>query len=205
MRSDAQMGSDAVAGPGTGAGSDLDRSRRLTVPELLARSARRAPDAPALACEEDRRSFGELEERSDRLATALAVRGVGPGDRVAMLQYNGIEFVEAFLGIHKLGACAVPVNFRLSREEVDYVLADSGATLAIADPELAPRAGPVETIVVGPDYEEALAVTRPARPTQEVRGEDVAFLMYTSGTTGRPKGAMLSHQNLVVNTTQLAV
>jgi fatty-acyl-CoA synthase len=189
------MGSEAQTGSG------LDRSRRLTVPELVARSARRAPDAPALAFEQDRRTFGELEERSERLAAALGARGVEPGDHVAMLQYNGIEFVEAFLAIQKLGACAVPVNFRLSREEVDYVLADSGATLAIADPELAPRAGAVETIVVGPDYEEALAAAPAERGAHEVMGEDLAFLMYTSGTTGRPKGAMLSHQNLVVNTT----
>jgi fatty-acyl-CoA synthase len=189
------MGSEAQTGSG------LDRSRRLTVPELVARSARRAPEAPALAFEEDRRTFGELEERSERLAAALGARGVEPGDHVAMLQYNGIEFVEAFLAIQKLGACAVPVNFRLSREEVVYVLADSGATLAIADPELAPRAGAVETIVVGPDYEEALAAAPAERRAHEVRGEDLAFLMYTSGTTGRPKGAMLSHQNLVVNTT----
>jgi acyl-CoA synthetase (AMP-forming)/AMP-acid ligase II len=178
----------------------LDRSRRLTVPELLARSARRAPDAAALACEADRRTFGELEERSNRLAGALAARGVGPGEHVAMLQYNGIEFVEAFLAIQKLGACAVPVNFRLSREEVAYVLGDCGARLAIADPELAPRAGAVETLVVGPDYEAALAAAR-ERPDHEPKGDDLAFLMYTSGTTGRPKGAMLSHQNLVVNTT----
>ena len=181
--------------------AELDRSRALTVPELVARSARRAPDAPALACEADRRTFGELEERSNRLAGALAARGVGPGDHVAMLQYNGVEFVEAFLAIHKLGACAVPVNFRLSREEVDYVLEDCGARLAIADQELAERAGGVETLVVGPDYEAALAGAAPERPDHEVRGDDLAFLMYTSGTTGRPKGAMLSHQNLVVNTT----
>jgi fatty-acyl-CoA synthase len=180
--------------------ADLDQSRRLTVPGLVARSARRAPAAPALACEGERRTFGELEERSDRLAGALAARGVAAGDRVAMLQYNGLEFVEAFLAIQKLGACAVPVNFRLSREEVDYVLADSGARLVIADPELAPRAGAVETLVVGPEYEEALAAS-PERSAHEVQGDDLAFLMYTSGTTGRPKGAMLSHQNLVVNTT----
>jgi fatty-acyl-CoA synthase len=181
--------------------SDLDRSRRLTVPEMVARSARRDPDGPALAFEGERRSFGELEERSDRLAAALAGRGVGPGDRVAMLQYNGIEFVEAFLGIQKLGACAVPVNFRLSHEEVDYVLEDCGAKLAIADPELAPRAGELPTLVVGPEFEAALVAAPAGRPDFEVQSEDLAFLMYTSGTTGRPKGAMLSHQNLVVNTT----
>jgi acyl-CoA synthetase (AMP-forming)/AMP-acid ligase II len=182
-------------------GSDLDRSRRLTVPELVSRSARRDPDGPALAFEGARRSFGELEERSDRLAAVLAARGIGPGDHVAMLQYNGIEFVEAFLGVQKVGACAVPVNFRLSREEVDYVLADCGAALVIADPELAPRAGSLPTLAVGPDYEAALAAAPPGRPEFEVQSHDLAFLMYTSGTTGRPKGAMLSHQNLVVNTT----
>ena len=117
--------------------SDLDRSRRLTVPGMVSRSARRDPAAPALAFEGERRSFGGLEERSDRLAAALIARGVGPDDKVAMLQYNGIEFVEAFLGIQKVGACAVPVNFRLSREEVDYVLSDSGSVLVLADPELA--------------------------------------------------------------------
>jgi fatty-acyl-CoA synthase len=183
-------------------GSDLDRSRRLTVPGLVARSARRDPAAPALAFEGEVRSFGELEERSDRLAAALAARGVGRGDHVAMLQRNGIEFVEAFLGIQKLGACAVPVNFRLSAEEVAYILGDCGAAFAIADPELAPLAGATQTLVVGPEYEEALAGA-PAEPPAavEISGEDLAFLMYTSGTTGRPKGAMLSHQNLVVNTT----
>lgn len=181
--------------------AELDRSRRLTIPELVARSARRAPDSPALACEGERRTFGELEERSNRLASALAARGVGPGDHVAMLQYNGVEFVEAFLAIQKLGACAAPVNFRLSREEVSYVLGDCGARLAIADPELAARAAGVETLVVGPDYEAALAAGAPERPDHVAHGDDLAFLMYTSGTTGRPKGAMLSHQNLVVNTT----
>jgi fatty-acyl-CoA synthase len=183
-------------------GTDLDRSRRLTVPEMVTRSARRDPDAPALAFEGERRSFGELEERSNRLAAALISRGVEPDDHVAMLQYNGIEFVEAFLGIQKTGACAVPVNFRLSREEVDYVFSDCGATIAIADPELAPSAPEdVETLVIGASYEEAIAAAEPERPAHDVQSEDLAFLMYTSGTTGRPKGAMLSHQNLVVNTT----
>ncbi len=115
--------------------------------------------------------------------------------------YNRIEFVESFLAIQLLGACAVPVNFRLSREEAEYVLADSGSLLAIADPELEALAGELPTLVVGEDYEGALAAASPAPPAVEVDDEDLAFLMYTSGTTGRPKGAMLSHQNLLCNTT----
>jgi acyl-CoA synthetase (AMP-forming)/AMP-acid ligase II len=181
--------------------ADLDRSRRLVIPELVARSARRDPEAPALAFEGETRSFGALEERANRLAGALAARGAGAGDKVAILMRNRIEFVESFLGIQLLGACAVPVNFRLSREEAGYVLADSGAALAIADPELEPLAGEVPALVVGAAYEEALAAASPEPPEVAVDDEDLAFLIYTSGTTGRPKGAMLSHQNLIVNTT----
>jgi fatty-acyl-CoA synthase len=182
-------------------GSGLDRSRRLVVPELVARSARRDPAAPALACEGERRSFGELQGRAERLAAALAARGVGAGEMVAILMYNRIEFVESFLAIQLLGACAVPVNFRLTGEEVAYVLADSGAVLAIADAELEPLVGELSVLLVGAAYEEALAAATDEPPPVAVDDEDLAFLMYTSGTTGRPKGAMLTHQNLVVNTT----
>jgi fatty-acyl-CoA synthase len=167
----------------------LQRARRLVVPELVSRAARATPDATALVFERERRSYGELEERANRVAGALAERGVGAGQNVAITMRNCIEFVEAFLGIHKLGACAVPVNFRLAPAEVEYVLADSRAVATIAEGALA-----------GSDYEEALAAA-PAPPEVAVDDEDLAFLMYTSGTTGRPKGAMLSHQNLLVNTT----
>ncbi|MBS1879915.1 MAG: long-chain-fatty-acid--CoA ligase [Actinobacteria bacterium] len=195
-------------------GSALARSRRLVVPELVARSARRDPAAPALACEGETRTFGQLEARARRLAAALAERGVAAGARVAILMHNRVEFVEAFLGVQLLGACAVPVNFRLAREEVAHVLADSGAVALLADPELAPLGGAAAaglglrfTLVVGEapaaaeSYEAALAAALAEPPEVAVDDEDLAFLMYTSGTTGRPKGAMLSHQNLVVNTT----
>ena len=107
------------------------------LPELVARSARRVPDTVALIYGDDRRSFAELEERANRLANALAERGVRAGDHVALLMYNRIEFVETFLAIQKLGACAVPVNFRLVPEELEYVLADSRSVGIVTDPELA--------------------------------------------------------------------
>jgi acyl-CoA synthetase (AMP-forming)/AMP-acid ligase II len=184
--------------------SALERSRRLVLPELVARSARRVPDTVALIYGDDRRSFAELEERANRLANALAQRGVRAGDHVALLMYNRIEFVETFLAIQKLGACAVPVNFRLVPEELEYVLTDSRSVGIVTDPELAELAAgtdPAFQLTVGtPSYEDALAAAPADDPGVLVDDDQLAFLMYTSGTTGRPKGAMLTHQNLVVNT-----
>jgi acyl-CoA synthetase (AMP-forming)/AMP-acid ligase II len=185
----------------------LERSRRLAIPELLAASARRVPDATALVFEQRRVSFAELDRRANRVAGALRERGVGPGDHVAMLMYNRIEFVEAFLGIQRLGACAVPVNFRLAAEEVAYVVEDSRAVGLLVDGALADAAPAVDGFRLlldgaegGEPYEEALTAAGEEPPDLVVGDEALAFLMYTSGTTGRPKGAMLSHQNLVVNT-----
>lgn len=193
--------------------SALERSRRLAIPELVARAARRRPEATALVFEDRSLTFAGLEDRSTRLAGALAARGVGEGDHVAMLTYNRLEFVEAFLAIQRLGACAVPVNFRLARDELDYVLADSRAVGLIADEELGELAAAAVAALPGlrfhlavgespagaEPYEEALAAA-PDPPEVLVDDERLAFLMYTSGTTGRPKGAMLSHQNLLANT-----
>jgi fatty-acyl-CoA synthase len=185
---------------------ELERSRRLAIPAMVAASARRVPEATALVFEGRRVSFAELDRRSAALAAALAERGVGRGDRVAMLMYNRVEFVEAFLAIQRLGACAVPVNFRLAAEEAAYVLEDSGARGSIVDGALADLspAGSGFRLMLdgaagGDPYEEALAAGGEP-PDVVVDDEDLAFLMYTSGTTGRPKGAMLTHQNLVVNT-----
>src|SRR3954468_10073721 len=105
----------------------LERSRRLLLPEFLARNARRYPHATALVFDGASLTYAELEERTDRLANALADRGVERGDRVALLLFNRAEVVEAFFGCHKAGATPVPVNFRLAQEEVDYILEDCGA------------------------------------------------------------------------------
>ena len=122
----------------------LDRSRRLVVPELLGRGARAHPDRPALVFGEAVRTHADLHERASRLAGVLASAGVGRGDRVALLLHNGFEFVETMIACHLLGAVAVPVNFRLSPDEVAYVLANSGAVAAVTGlplPEL--RASPI--------------------------------------------------------------
>jgi acyl-CoA synthetase (AMP-forming)/AMP-acid ligase II len=159
-------------------------------------------------------TYRQLDERTDRLAAALARRGVRPGDNVAILMLNRTEVVEAFFGCHKAGATAVPVNFRLVLDEVDYILENCGAVGILADEELSERAAAaardvedvrfhlaVGAVPEGAEpYEEALAGAA-GGPPEVVQDEgDVAFLMYTSGTTGRPKGAMLTHKTLFVQT-----
>ena len=188
----------------------LTRSRRLVLPEVLSHNARLYPDRTALAFEQRTLTFAQLEDRANRLANALARRGVGRGDNVAVLMFNCLEVVEAWFGCQKLGACPVPVNFRLAQAEVDYILDNAGAVGIIADADLGERAAAaarrldglrfhlgVGSLPAGAEEYEAVLAAAPAEiPDTIVDDEDLAFLMYTSGTTGRPKGAMLTHQNL---------
>ena len=188
----------------------LQRSRRLVLPEFLSNNARLYPDRVALAFEDQTLTFAKLEERTNRLANALARLGVRRGDNVAVLMYNCLEVVETWFGCQKLGACPVPVNFRLAQPEVDYILDNSNAIGILADEPLGDRAAAAAGRLDGvrfhlglgelpkgaESYEAALEAASPDEPDTLVDDEDLAFLMYTSGTTGYPKGAMLSHQNM---------
>jgi fatty-acyl-CoA synthase len=192
----------------------LERSRRLVLGEILARTARSYPHKVALIFQGQQRTFAELDERVNRLANALAQRGVGRGVKVAVLMYNCLEGVESYFACQKLGACPVPTNFRLVKPEVQYILENSDSVGIIADEQLAQTASAAFKAVdsvrfhlavgAAPEgaeaYEEALAAASPREPELLVAQDDLAFLMYTSGTTGLPKGAMLTHQNLVMNT-----
>jgi fatty-acyl-CoA synthase len=182
-----------------------EAATQLSLSELLRRNAARAPAAPALRFGDRTISYGELYERAGRLAAALAQRDVREGDNVAVWMHNGIEMVEALFAIHRLGAVAAPMNFRLSPDEAAFILGDVGAAGLIADEELAERvAAPGWSLILSeaPDcsYEEAIAAQRAGAPDGAVNDDAAAFVMYTSGTTGRPKGAVLTHKNLLVNT-----
>ncbi len=205
----------------TAAARLLAAARRMSLGEQLARAARRTPSQVAFRCEGHEIDFAEAEDRVTRLARALSERGVGYGDRVAVLMMNRIEVIESYLAACRLGAMAVPVNFRLAADEVAYILEDSGARILVVDSELATlaaaargrvahRGPPIGCVMVGgapeqvgddcEDYEALIGASSPAPLEVDVAESAPAFIMYTSGTTGRPKGAVLSHYNLMMNT-----
>jgi fatty-acyl-CoA synthase len=183
------------------------QGRGMTMSDQLARHAHKIPDTVALRFEGNGRTYAELDERVTRLARALQQRGVGTGDRLAVLALNGMEAWEAYLAGVRLGAIVVPVNFRLVADEVAYVLADSGATALVVDAALAgvaakarEQAPDVATVlVIGEEFEAALAAAGTEPLDVDVDEDDPAFVMYTSGTTGRPKGAVLTHHNLLMH------
>jgi acyl-CoA synthetase (AMP-forming)/AMP-acid ligase II len=169
------------------------------------------PDAEALTYREVRWTWGQWHDRIRRVAGGLAARGVGPGGRVAFLDKNNPACLEVALGAGLLGAASAVINWRLAAGEMDYVINDSGASVLFAGAELLPAVDAIrdriprvtDVITVGgPDdgYEAFLAAARPAGRCREVTGEDLWLVMYSSGTTGRPKGVMLSHRNIVEHT-----
>jgi acyl-CoA synthetase (AMP-forming)/AMP-acid ligase II len=186
-------------------------ARAMAHGEQLARSARKFPNKAALRSDGRSTTFAELDTRARAVATGLAERGIEKGDRVLVLMRNREETVEAFYGLNRLGAIVVPVNYRLSGPEIDYIAADSGAAGLIVEDALAAgvehllrSGGPGVRIAVGaevPGTEQwsDLVSAEPADTDHGVSEHDPAFILYTSGTTGRPKGAVLTHLNLLMN------
>ncbi|RRO14132.1 long-chain-fatty-acid--CoA ligase [Saccharopolyspora rhizosphaerae] len=179
-----------------------------------ARRALMTPDRTAFLFAGTAVSYAEFARRSTRAAHRLRASGVGPGDRVAYLGPNHLAFVETMFAAHQLGAIFVPLNFRLAAPEVDYLLSHSGAAVLVYAPECADTARALQhrpahvVALTGPaageqDYETWLAAGDEEPIDVEVGLDDTALILYTSGTTGRPKGAMLTHGNLVWNTYNL--
>jgi long-chain acyl-CoA synthetase len=172
---------------------------------LLFDVARRQPDAPAVSDDTHGWSYRQFLDRIGRLAGGLRGRNLQRGDRVMLCMENCAEFLETMFACWAAGLCAVPVNARLHPREVEHIANDSGARLLVATPALADALAPlsqsVETlshiIATGSEAYTALVTHNvPIRPA-EGAPTDRAWLFYTSGTTGRPKGAVLSHRNLL--------
>jgi long-chain acyl-CoA synthetase len=190
----------------------------MTLLDMLAASAGRFSHRPALVHRDRRLSYGELQDGARRVGRILRQSGVRQGDRVVLMLPNAPEFGVGYFGILMAGATVVPLNPLLKTEEVRYVLDDSGATAIVCVETTYPilqagRQGPerripalvldaaaLESVVVGDVAAgSASAAPRPSSTLATLGAEDVAACLYTSGTTGRPKGAMLTHRNLLSN------
>ncbi|WP_237047705.1 acyl-CoA synthetase [Lentzea guizhouensis] len=161
-----------------------------------------APKRKALTFQDVSLTYEELDDRTTRLARRLEELGVRHGDRVAYLGPNHPSFAETMFAAHLLGAVFVPLNFRLTPAEINYQLADSGARVLV---HAASHVVPHERAISLDGYEEWLAGGSADRLDVPVGIDDPALILYTSGTTGRPKGAVLSHANLLWNTFNLMV
>ncbi len=174
----------------------------MNIASWLSRAGLSHPGAPA-AGRGTRvvQSYGALAERAARLANGLRALGLQPGDRIAIVAKNCVEYLETIHGVWHGGFAAVPANAKLHGRELGYILEHSGARVCFAtaglDAELAPYtpASLERLIVIGSDQYQAL-FDADAAPVAPRDGDDLAWLFYTSGTTGRPKGAMLTHRNL---------
>lgn len=187
----------------------------MNVAHNLERSARLFPDSSAILFEGRRYGYRELDEQVNRLAHALAGLGMGAGDRVALFLPNVPEFAIAYLAAQKLGAVAVSLASLLKTEEVRYILDDSGAAVLFTTAALFPEAAPLlgelarlRQVVVCEGSIEREGVTTLARliesasgryAAREMEPDAPAAILYTSGTTGKQKGAVLSHGNVVSN------
>lgn len=180
--------------------------------ENLRRSARNFPDKYAYIFEDRSVTYKELNQQVNQLATGLSAQGIGKGDGVALLLGNSPEFVIAYYGILRLGAFVVPINPMFTKGEISYILANSQVKAVIAHVSLEPKLSELteksknKTCVIYTDakdqewtWERLMETSNPDFESPFTHQDDLAVILYTSGTTGKPKGAMLSHQNLASN------
>ncbi|HEX4352655.1 MAG TPA: AMP-binding protein, partial [Polyangiales bacterium] len=171
----------------------------LTLADPLEHARRIHGDRIAVIDLDRQLSYAELHDRCSRLGNALLDIGMRPGDRVAFLSANSHRYFEAFFGIPAYGMAIVPLNTRLALPELQAILRDCGARVLITDRDPGALANCVERVWSIPDeYEARLAATR-SIGSPPIDEHTLAALFYTGGTTGSPKGVMLTHRNLVAN------
>ena len=172
--------------------------------DVVRRHADSRPDVVAIRCGPRSLTYAELDDRSSRLAQALLVAGVRAGDRVAHLDRTAPEIVELLFAASKIGAVTVPLNWRLAPVELEKIVADAGCNVMIAGPiyrEVAREIAAgvpqrLEVLDTGEEYDRLLDSHPPTDPGHSGEASDVAVQMYTSGTTGLPKGVLTTQRNL---------
>jgi fatty-acyl-CoA synthase len=180
--------------------------RNQGIGSWTARRARMSPDRVAVVYEDARWSYRQLHERATRLAHALAGIGVARGDRVAYLGPNHPTFLESLFATGQLGAVFVPLNWRLAAPEVAHIMADSGADVLFVAPSFASTVDGLTaraTVSLGAEYEAMVAGSSTEPLDEPVDPDETCLILYTSGTTGRPRGAMLTHANITWNSINL--
>jgi fatty-acyl-CoA synthase len=188
-------------------------SRRLLLGEIMTRNSRKFPDKEALVYGNVRLTYSQLNARINRLAHALLALGIKKGSKVAIMAHNCNQFMETYFALAKIGGVAVPLNFRLNIEETKYIVNHSDAQAFMMGEAFVPTVkgiqvdlpgvkdyisfseNPVEGMI---HYESWIANYPDREPLILVDEDDPVFIMYTAGTTGKPKGAVLSHKNEMV-------
>ena len=181
----------------------------MTLDDIVRRNSLRFPTKPALVCDGAERSWAELDRRVNKLGNALLQSGLRCGDRVAVLLGNCSEYFEIYFACARAGLVAVPVNYRLTGPELDQVIDHAQPSLLITDGEYAGQAGAIKNLPARrwcisekavPGFEDYSSIMEAADATPVSAGANDTFaIFYTSGTTGLPKGALVSHRNLEMN------
>ncbi len=185
----------------------------MHIGDVLKTQARIQPERIGARDLERAMTFRGWNERACRLGNGLLALGLRKGDRVAVLAYNRVEWAEIYAALAKTGLIAVPVNFRLTATEVQFICLDCAVSAVIAEAALLPIIEPIRgelgvpagrfMMIGGPqpgwtDYEVLIAAGAPQEPEATVEADDAWCLMYTSGTTGKPKGAIRNHRNMAM-------
>jgi long-chain acyl-CoA synthetase len=193
----------------------------MNVDYLIRRAVNEYPDHPALVYRDTRRTFRELNQRVNRLANGILRLGIRKGDRVGMLLHNGCEFIEIDFALSKTGIVRVPLNARLTDKDHEYMLNDSGSKTLIFGEDFTETVQRMRShlttvkqfirvseglskpnVLQAVEYEDLIKRGSPEEPATEIDEEDLHTLFYTSGTTGKPKGAMLTQKswaNVAIN------
>src|ERR1700755_2851441 len=197
-----------VTGPG--------RIGRVAIGDLLKRAAVRFPDRIALTDGSRRVTYTEIERDANRFANYLVQRGLKPGDKISTVCNNSIEFVKALFGIHRAGLIWVPINTMLGPSDIDYILGHAEIRFALIDDNLhahadrraALQARGIDLIAIDltgtattaglESFNDLLEGQSGGEPEVEINDRDLAMIIYTSGTTSRPKGAMHCHLAVVM-------
>ena len=194
----------------------------INIGDTLTRRTKRMPNREAVVETDSGRRFtyGDVNARTNQLANALTELGATAGDRIGILLMNGSEFIETFFATAKIGATLVPLNWRLTPDELEFILKDSGTTTLIFGPEFAEQVADIhargsktdlkryiqhggDTAAFAQTFETLTSAQPVSEPALKGGDDDLLFIMYTSGTTGLPKGVMHSHRTVFAAITNM--